>query len=272
MEDLSRRPDYQEWRLHASQAPGLDALWMHGVGVAPRPHRMPPHWQISLGVERKRDRHGALASVHVLAIGPVESSYVYAPQAGTELIALRVEPERATDVLGLHPREHRNLISQLAPSSLVDPIRRLAEADAAPHLVGGALLNALRPRLHEIARARHAAHLAASWLRESEGQMRVDSLAVRLGVAERTLRRQFVDTLGVSPKMYAGMVRLNALLHAADGQGDPDWADLAVRFGFADQAHMVRSVAQMIGLTPSRLHRERRGVAEIFNTPPGSLG
>lgn len=81
-----------------------------------------------------------------------------------------------------------------------------------------------------------------------------DGVAGRLGVAERTLRRWVWDLSGCSPKRLQRIWRLRrALLGAAESKR-PDWSDIAVAHGYADQPHMIRDCRAVMGCTPVDVH------------------
>jgi AraC-like DNA-binding protein len=76
----------------------------------------------------------------------------------------------------------------------------------------------------------------------------VAQIARTLDVNERTLRRAFTDRIGLSPKRYARIARLqHVLAHAHRGV---EWARLAARLGYFDQAHMVNDFRDLVEITP----------------------
>lgn len=105
------------------------------------------------------------------------------------------------------------------------------------------------------------------------------ALAAETGVSQKHLIHLFREQVGLAPKRYARIVRLNALLRQmsaptapasasasarlADAARNgaprtrPDWADLAVRFGYYDQAHFVREFREFTGTTPTGFLRSR---------------
>ena len=87
----------------------------------------------------------------------------------------------------------------------------------------------------------------------------MENVAKKLDVSERTLRRHFIDNLGISPKHYIRIVRLQNLMMKANDVWQPDWSDLALECGYADQAHMILDVKKMTGKTPVDLHHMRTG-------------
>jgi len=88
--------------------------------------------------------------------------------------------------------------------------------------------------------------------------LRAFQMAARAGVSARSLRRRFAADLGVSPKQWLRLHRLDKLLRDGDLRtGGEALAQLAQAHGFADQAHMTREVMALTGATPRKLRRNR---------------
>ena len=85
---------------------------------------------------------------------------------------------------------------------------------------------------------------------------RVDQVAAELGVSARTLQRRFERFLGVGPKWVVQRRRIHDALDEIEHGRDLDWSALAVRLGFADQAHFVNAFTDLVGQPPS--HYERK--------------
>jgi AraC-like DNA-binding protein len=77
-----------------------------------------------------------------------------------------------------------------------------------------------------------------------------------LDVSERQLRRRFDAAVGYGPKTLERVLRFRRVLHhlSAD-RAAYDLATLAVRAGYADQAHLTRETSRLAGLPPSALAR-----------------
>jgi AraC-like DNA-binding protein len=88
---------------------------------------------------------------------------------------------------------------------------------------------------------------------------RVADLAAALGVPVRTLQRRFDRHLGVGPKWVLNRCRIQDALVAIEAGGSVDWADLAVRLGYADQAHFVNSFTALVGVPPGQYSRRGTG-------------
>ncbi|WP_437480138.1 helix-turn-helix transcriptional regulator [Sorangium sp. So ce1014] len=94
-----------------------------------------------------------------------------------------------------------------------------------------------------------SARLARRAVRLLEGdEVRVESVAERLGVTARHLRRAFTESVGIGPKDFARTVRLQrAVRRAATSK---DWVRIAADAGYYDQAHLIADFRELVGLTP----------------------
>jgi AraC-like DNA-binding protein len=79
-------------------------------------------------------------------------------------------------------------------------------------------------------------------------------LAELLGVSPYRLSRSFTRELGVSVTRYRNRVRVGRALDRLEG-GETSLGALAADLGFADQAHLCRTVRQYLGRTPTALRR-----------------
>jgi AraC-like DNA-binding protein len=94
-----------------------------------------------------------------------------------------------------------------------------------------------------------SARLARRAVRMLENEeVRVDSVAKRLGVTPRHLRRVFTESVGIGPKDFARTVRLQRAVERA--ASSTDWGRIAVDAGYYDQAHLIADFRELVGLTP----------------------
>lgn len=112
--------------------------------------------------------------------------------------------------------------------------RRLAEADDGNRIIDWA-----------VARIEAAA-----------GAVDMAGLARELGYSQKHVIHLFHEHVGVPPKLYARIVRFDRIMRHLKTGGRGTWADLALRFGYYDQAHLVREVRQFTGVPPT----EARGM------------
>lgn len=105
-----------------------------------------------------------------------------------------------------------------------------------------AVLRARLPR----ARGLHPA-VAFALERFASGR-EVAPVAAASGYSQRRLSGLFREAVGLSPKRYCRVRRLqDALRFAAAGSA---WAEVALAAGYSDQAHLVREFRELTGLSP----------------------
>jgi methylphosphotriester-DNA--protein-cysteine methyltransferase len=90
-------------------------------------------------------------------------------------------------------------------------------------------------------------HDAVSMILAARGQQRIAAIAAALMVHPRRLERAFGRDLGIRPKLFARIVRLNVALAALDGRDRERAVDLALDAGYFDQAHMARDFRIVAG-------------------------
>jgi AraC-like DNA-binding protein len=93
---------------------------------------------------------------------------------------------------------------------------------------------------------------AIALVQAGAGRLHVAGVADLLGVSRRTLQRRFADDIGIGLKTFAQVERYrqaHGLLLRTPGA---TWRDACAHFGYADQAHFVRSFARFAGVPPTR--------------------
>jgi AraC-like DNA-binding protein len=113
-----------------------------------------------------------------------------------------------------------------------------------------------RTLVERLGRARPATpevHHALARITTTGGAVDIASLAAELGHSHKSLIHHFNTQIGLSPKRFARLVRFDRVVgHLRGGTGGScTWADLAARFGYYDQSHLVRDFRQFTGLTPT---------------------
>ncbi|ADJ46327.1 AraC family transcriptional regulator [Amycolatopsis mediterranei S699] len=146
---------------------------------------------------------------------------------------------------------HRRVVASAA-----DPDYALAEQLLA--LVGGAITQAARAPTPAspgrgddravVARAREAI------VADAPAAAGLFPLAEALGVSPYRLSRAFPRELGVSLTRYRNRVRVGRALERLEA-GERELAVLAADLGFADQAHLTRTVREHAGVPPGAVRR-----------------
>lgn len=90
----------------------------------------------------------------------------------------------------------------------------------------------------------------AAVLQRSGGRLRIDALARRAMLSDRQFARRFETQVGLTPKLFARMVRFNAVLSAKADAPRTSWTELIHHAGYADQSHFVRDCQALAGSAP----------------------
>jgi AraC family transcriptional regulator len=116
------------------------------------------------------------------------------------------------------------------------------------------------PRVHRIrgglttAARRRALELMEHHI---DGKLSVETLAAEVGLSPAHFARAFKESTGHAPHRYMLTLRLEHARRLLDGP-DAILSDVALRAGFADQAHFTRMFKREFGVTPGALLRSRR--------------
>jgi AraC-like DNA-binding protein len=106
-------------------------------------------------------------------------------------------------------------------------------------------------------------------LHRSQGRLRIQALCKDLGTSRATLGRKFREQIGLTPKTYARVVRIDALMNHLAVHGPEQWAMLAEDFGYHDQAHLNHDFREFCGATPEEyLLRAAPGGGATIENPP----
>ena len=89
-----------------------------------------------------------------------------------------------------------------------------------------------------------------AWLRQVEGRLSIAALAEKFAIGQRQLERLYQTQVGLSPKQYAQLLRIQTARLALKQMRAHSTTDLAVDLGFYDQAHFIREFKAVVGMTP----------------------
>jgi AraC-like DNA-binding protein len=99
-----------------------------------------------------------------------------------------------------------------------------------------------------------AARAREALVNDDPSAIGLQSLAAALGVSPYRLSRAFTREVGVSVTRYRNRLRVSRALDRLEA-GERGLATLAADLGFADQAHLCRTVRAHVGHSPTALRR-----------------
>lgn len=118
----------------------------------------------------------------------------------------------------------------------------------------------LRPHA---SRVLETATAACGQITHADGRIGVEALAKQLYTTPRTLLRHFEEAVGLSVRSHARITRFLAVRAYLDHHPNVSWSEIAFRFGYADQSHLVRDFRRYYGEPPS-VFRARQHEARLI--------
>lgn len=201
--------------------------------------------------------------------GPATRPMYVATNPATTYLGIRFLPGQA---LRLADVSHPDLLDARVE---LDSLCGMSRMELGELLLDQQSLAGTRGVLLELFRHAGQGYMADTLCRRATAQARtldraanVADLARGVGVSVRSLERSFRACLGMSPKMFLRLIRLQ---HTLAGLSDPrqDHAELAAACGFADQAHMIHEFNALTGRSPSVIAQAQRNRFAVA-APPDS--
>ena len=196
----------------------------------------------------------------LLFAGQLTNTLLLRPTGRIAVLGIRMHPHGASLLMDAPQRHFAGLT--IGMEQVSSPLRRVltevqecsaslpdAVALVQDRVSGQADRTRLDPRI---------AHVVAA-IQHRHGCVPIERLADDAGMTRRHLERQFLDLVGVSPKRFARIVRLqHALQMLEQSDVDAKGAMTAAACGYADQAHFIRECQDVCGHAPGA-HLLQRG-------------
>ncbi|WP_102795170.1 helix-turn-helix domain-containing protein [Bowmanella denitrificans] len=136
------------------------------------------------------------------------------------------------------------LAERLAPLSIAQRIKRLDQE----------LLHLLSMDLG----AQQTFTYALTRIQQSNGSQNIQAMTQDMNISQRQLERQFGRWLGLSPKQYSKLQRIQLARQLIKAAGPASLTELALQAGYYDQAHFIHEFKQVVGLTPGQYLKRKR--------------
>ncbi|MBP7415492.1 MAG: AraC family transcriptional regulator [Pyrinomonadaceae bacterium] len=184
-----------------------------------------------------------------IVAGQLTSSLVIGPSGETDMFGVRLHSESAFSLLGISMFEIRDQIVDLHDviGSIEDELfEKLAAVNGFNERIAVfeqyLFTLKVRPVVTELTEC-------VSILRSTNGAKQIAHCAADLRWSERRLERTFNEQIGLSPKLFARIIRFQTLLANAD-KNNLTLLDNAFAAGYYDQSHMIRDFRNFAGVTP----------------------
>jgi AraC-like DNA-binding protein len=98
---------------------------------------------------------------------------------------------------------------------------------------------------------------------QNHGQVALPQIAQELRITARYLERLFLEHVGMPPKVFAQITRLQSCVRLLNADKTRSLTDVAQISGYYDQSHFNRAIKRLTGLKPSELKQ-----AEMLTQQP----
>ncbi len=177
------------------------------------------------------------------------------PEGRSAVVAARLEPGAVPAIL----REPTDRIADTgidfesvgAPAEVRELRERIFERPTPAGRVA-ILAEALTRLFGRAAPVDDVVRRAVGRVEDSGGMLPIDDLADGCGLSNRSLERRFRTSVGLSPKLFARIVRFRSAVRIAEAQyGTASLASIACAAGYFDQSHFNRDFRAFAGVSPS---------------------
>ena len=141
------------------------------------------------------------------------------------------------DGAGCEPGDFRNFCHQIKEEKNVANMIQIAEQY---------LLKSLQKNRID----RSYVNVAAELIRNTSG-IRIEDISNRVFISQRQLEREFKNKVGISPKHYLRITRINEIICFLKANPVTDLVSVAYHFGYYDQAHFINDFKRITGKIPS---------------------
>ena len=93
----------------------------------------------------------------------------------------------------------------------------------------------------------------------------IKNLTCQNGIGQRTLQRNFRKEVGLSPKEYLRIKRLNAIEQKMSQKADI--FEIIADFDFSDQAHFIKDFKKLRSFTPSEIFKNKLLLSDQLTVP-----
>jgi AraC-like DNA-binding protein len=102
-------------------------------------------------------------------------------------------------------------------------------------------------------------------IKQKRGLLSTGEISKRFNISLRTLERKFIDGVGMSPKEYLQITRLNHALNLLQGKNGFSLTRVSYLSGYYDQSHFIRDIKKICGFPPGTLKKENQHLEKCDN-------
>jgi len=175
-----------------------------------------------------------------------------------KVFSIRFKPEGIYNIFGVPAslfKERFEDMTLVLGKDFKDFCHRLREERTIPLMIKRAeayLRKVLEKNITDLSYVNHAAEI----IRTTKG-IRIEDLPNRVFISQRQLEREFKYKIGISPKHYLRITRINEVLRLLDENHPIDLTSVAYQCGYFDQSHFIHDFQKITGSNPTIFIKNR---------------
>ena len=215
-------------------------------------HTTPVHCSLFKGLDWSPSPDYAIVGLHT-------EPYVVKFNEQVRVFGLRLKPEGIFNLFGVPSSNFNSTYEDMESvlgADFGDLCNRLCEAPnwkTSVALTSDYLLRSLRKKSIDLNYVNRAAEI----IRTRGGAIVMDELSDEVCISRRQLEREFSNKLGITPKHYMRLLRVNEVHRQLMLKNELNLLDVSYFCGYADQAHFIREFKSFTGYSPKIFLRKR---------------
>lgn len=105
---------------------------------------------------------------------------------------------------------------------------------------------------------------AVNTIIKNKGLISVDELAKQYCMSKRTLRRQFLIKVGLSPKAYSNIWKVHHAMELIQSNPKASLPEIAFQAGYYDVAHLANDFRKRLSLPPTKFDQEMTPLVQKY--------
>lgn len=94
-------------------------------------------------------------------------------------------------------------------------------------------------------------------MKANKGDINIHKLSKSLRCSTRLVEKKFNQSVGMSPKEYATILKIRNLIdNLSKGQVSQSLTQLALEYGFYDQAHFIKTFKKIAQISPGKFEAD----------------
>lgn len=205
------------------------------------------------------EKHRWTSSPDFTIIGLFTHPYEVRFREYVRVFGIRFKPEGLYNLFGVPASEFSESYEDMElvlGRNFREYSRRIREAPGTgerKRLTEEYLLKKLYNSTRELTYLNHAAEM----IRLSHDFDKIEELPAKVFISQRQLEREFKRKIGVTPKMYMRIARLNEVYQKLEQNKPLEFTKVAFDCGYSDQAHFIRDFKSFMGVKPTLFVREK---------------